>query len=362
MEIIKTVDELFDLSIPTNSSKFTKSFIHNNPGNIPVYGASKDPKEVGYGYVADNLQGIQYFNDCLTWNIDGSSGVVHYRKGRFSLSEKVIPLILKDEWKEVVDIEYLKIMIESAAIREGFSFNNKAGKSRLALLEIPLPAIGGIIDLDAQKAYVNKFHKIYRIKNTLYNYKTLLENSIISMPMDVDYVEVKLSDKVNGESLFELSIGKRVLKKELLDDGIPIYSANVKKPFGYVAESNLDNFDKPSLIWGIDGNFEWNYIEKNVIFATTDHCGRLIVKNELIDSLFLYYQLIEGQSYYGFNRTFRASLDNIGEVSFNIPIDKEGKFDLDTQKKLARKFQKAFDVKNKICNSISSLTEKSIEV
>lgn len=59
----------------TNNSQFTKTFINNHKGDVPVYGASLEENEVSYGYVADNLPGIKYFNDCLTWNIDGSIGI-----------------------------------------------------------------------------------------------------------------------------------------------------------------------------------------------------------------------------------------------------------------------------------------------
>lgn len=293
------------------------------------------------------------------WIIRSSS----LRKGKFSLSEKVIPIILKDNWKEIVDMQYLKIMIESAAIREGFNFNKKAGKSRLALLEIDLPiTIDGIVDLEAQKEYVNKYINVNTIKDTLNNYKEVMDKSTINIPISSKYKEVKLGDKINGEPIFKLTIGKRVLKKDILDSGVPVYSANVMKPFGYILESNLEEFNQPSLIWGIDGNFQWNYIDKDFVFASTDYCGRLIVNHKLIHPQFLYYQLLEGQGYYGFNRSFRASLKNIGEVSIDIPIDINGEFDLDIQKELASKFQKVYNIKYKLCDTINNLTEKSIEI
>src|SRR5690606_16685898 len=98
--IKKKIKDVFDLNIKTNNSKFTKTFIDKNKGTIPVYSASKFPENVDYGYVKDNLKGVKYFEDCLTWNIDGSIGKVYLREGRFSLSEKVIPLIVKEEYKE----------------------------------------------------------------------------------------------------------------------------------------------------------------------------------------------------------------------------------------------------------------------
>ena len=72
-----------------------------------VYSASKFPNTVDYGYVKDNLQGVKYFENCLTWNIDGSIGKVYNRKGRFSLSEKVIPLIVQKEYTDTLDLLFL---------------------------------------------------------------------------------------------------------------------------------------------------------------------------------------------------------------------------------------------------------------
>jgi len=59
---------------------------------------------------------------------------------------------------------------------------------------------------------------------------------------------------------FDISIGKRVIKKEVYKSKgkIPVYSANVFKPFGFLVESNIDDFSHNYLLWGIDGNFEYN--------------------------------------------------------------------------------------------------------
>ena len=68
------------------------------------------------------------------------------------------------------------------------------------------------------------------------------------------------------KNILNFFIGKRILKRELLNinGNIPIYSANVFKPIGYHKSSNIDDFDFNCVIWGIDGNFEFNYIKKKV--------------------------------------------------------------------------------------------------
>lgn len=162
------IKDLFDLNTKTNNSKFTKSFIDKNKGTIPVYSASKFPDTVDYGFVKNNLQGIKYFENCLTWNIDGSIGKVHYRSGRFSLSEKVIPLIVKDEYKDTLDLLFLKHTIELEFSKHSFGFSNKAGKGKIQEIEIAMPINkNGTFNLDLQKQIADKFEKIEVIKKNI---------------------------------------------------------------------------------------------------------------------------------------------------------------------------------------------------
>lgn len=64
------------------------------------------------GYVKDSLKEVKYFENCLTWNINGSIGKAHYRQGKFSLSGDIISLIVKDDLKDNLDLIYLKYAIE----------------------------------------------------------------------------------------------------------------------------------------------------------------------------------------------------------------------------------------------------------
>ena len=168
------VADIFDLKKTTNRSKFTKNFVHQNPGNIPVYSASKNPDYVSYGYIEDNLPGVKYFENILTWNIDGSIGKAFFREGRFTLSEKVIPLILKNQWVGLIDYMFIKYMIEKKAVERGFAFSNKAGKRRIKDIEIEIPAFrknGKLIpDINKQKRLAKKHKEIYEIKDKLVQY------------------------------------------------------------------------------------------------------------------------------------------------------------------------------------------------
>ena len=162
------IKEIFDLSHKTNNSKFTKTFIDKNKGNIPVYSASKFPNTVSYGYVKDNLKGVNYFENCLTWNIDGSIGKAHYRSGRFSLSEKVIPLIVHKDLEKYFDIYFLKNQIENEFNKHDFGFNNKASKGKISNIQLQIPiSKDGEIDIERQKELVKKIRFIDKIKNQI---------------------------------------------------------------------------------------------------------------------------------------------------------------------------------------------------
>ncbi len=162
------IEDIFDLNQQTNTSFFTKQFVNQHKGEIPVYSASKDELFPGYGYIQDNLPDIKYFEDILTWNIDGSVGKAFLRKGRFSLSEKVIPLILREEWEDLIDYEFVKYVLEEKAVESGFGFSRKAGKVRIKDIEIEFPVTQQygktVPDLNEQKLLAKRYAEVYQLK------------------------------------------------------------------------------------------------------------------------------------------------------------------------------------------------------
>jgi len=159
-------------------------------------------------------------------------------------------------------------------------------------------------------------------------------------------VEVSLSDK----ALFELSIGKRVLRKDYQAPRgeIPIYSANVFAPFVYTDSSNIIDYQSPYVLWGIDGIFEFNVVGMGKPFATTDHCGAIKILNPNIDPFFLAHMLRETSHIYGFDRGLRASLTNMKKVNIQIPTKDDGAFDIDFQQFIAGQLESVNQVKREI--------------
>ncbi|MBU1130974.1 N-6 DNA methylase [Patescibacteria group bacterium] len=176
------LNKIIDFSKNTNSSKFTKAFIDQRKGNIPVYSASDNPDFVNYGHVQDNLPNVKYFEDCMTWNIDGSVGKVFIRNGKFSLSEKVIPLVLFSEYEIKLDKIFLKYEIEKKAKKQEFGFTNKAGKSRLKNIIIQIPIdMEGNFEIEKQKEIAQKYEKVEELKKELTEKLDILTNYKISL-------------------------------------------------------------------------------------------------------------------------------------------------------------------------------------
>ena len=149
----------------------------------------------------------------------------------------------------------------------------------------------------------------------------------------MSFVEVSLNDK----TLFDLSIGKRLLRKDYIEASgrIPAYSSNVFSPFVYTSYSNVEDFSVPYVLWGIDSTFEFNVMPIGKKFAYTDHCGVIKIKNPKINPYYLAYTLEENKHKYGFDRGLRASLSNMKSVKVSIPVDASGEFDESAQSSIA---------------------------
>jgi restriction endonuclease S subunit len=131
--------------------------------------------------------------------------------------------------------------------------------------------------------------------------------------------------------MFDISIGRRILKKDINESeiGLPAYSANVFKSFGYIEKDLLKDFSMYSVIWGIDGDWMVNCIEPNIPFYPTDHCGVLRVNSDEINSVFLAELLHKEGKRVRFSRSNRVSMEAIKGLRLSMPS-------LDLQKEYAK--------------------------
>ena len=190
-------------------------------------------------------------------------------------------------------------------------------KNTLDQIQIPLPP------MDVQKKLVHACAKIdeeynaTRMRIETYRQKTAdLFAELDAVMSTTEGNRLSLSDTEK----FSVAIGKRVLDKELASNGtIPVYSANVTAPFGFIDKLLITDFSAPSVLWGIDGDWMTSYLPSDMPFYPTDHCGVLRCKNSEVNPRYLAHILeVEGRKM-GFSRSYRASIDRVHGIAFTVP-------------------------------------------
>ena len=158
--------------------------------------------------------------------------------------------------------------------------------------------------------------------------------------------------RLSDSHIFNLSIGRRVVSNEIVQNGqYKVMSANVYDEFGQINHSVLDDFSVPSILWGIDGDWMVNYIEKDILFAPTDHCGviRILDETEILPK-YLTYPLLKAGEQERFSRANRASTERVRALTITVP-------DIDTQKDVVAK---VLEYENQIAEAKSVISNSAV--
>lgn len=168
--------------------------------------------------------------------------------------------------------------------------------------------------------------------------------------------------KLSDPRYFKLFIGKRILRKDFIKakGDIPVYSANVYKPFAYAASSNIDDFSHPHVIWGIDGDLNFNPIKANVPFGTTDHCGAIQILSSSIDPIYVALALEEVKKQYGFDRGLRASLANMARIEILMPMKSQTEFDYESQIQIAETINNINNLRSYLLENIRLIEQTPV--
>lgn len=317
--------------------KYIRDYMEEHQGDFPVYSASlRQP----FGYVDT----FEYDGRYLTWVMNGYGGRVQEISGRFSANRDrgvLVPRVPDG----TPDLTYLRFAMEAQlmAAAVGRRVDGRLNEytklypetAMEVLIRIPITDKGSF-DYQQMITTGDRLRRIELRQREVDRARQMLERAAAVLEVTEPVQQLSLGDA----AVFELSIGRRVLQSELKETGVPVYSANALRPFGCVEDSNLSDFSRPSLLWGIDGNFDWNFIPSGVKFAITDHCGRLQIKDERIDPEYAWAWLKFTRSRYGFDRVFRASLRNVkATASLVVPVDSRGEPLPSLQRKLAQEFK-----------------------
>jgi hypothetical protein len=287
-------------------------------------------------------------------NGDGSAGtnlVYHERPFYVSNDRTCIQVV-----ERTISPKFLYHELQGMKGAYGFDFQYKATPNNASLvsLEVPIDQSGNF-DVDAQHELILRREKEECFKQNVKELRREVSESVVSIDAEFVFRDLEIGDT----HYFDTSIGQRVLKRDLTADGIPVYSANVLKPFGFVEKSIIDDFSKPSLLWGIDGNFDWNLVPANSPFMPTDHCGVLRVLTTDILPEYALFVLRATRERYGFDRTLRASLTNINDIVLSVPTV-NGKISLSAQRDLAQRYRRLENARESVVNALDQIASASV--
>ncbi len=218
----------------------------------------------------------------------------------------------------------------------------RGDKKMIPNFGIPVPSV------EIQKKIVSECSKTEELYQKCIGNISRLKAEMDSVLAD-SYSKSTTDLRLDNEQVFNLSIGRRVLKSELKNDGAyEVFSANVFEPFGRTDSSLLADFSMPSVLWGIDGDWMVNYLQADRPFHPTDHCGVIKVLDEnVILPKYLVYPLLKAGEHERFSRANRASTERIKALTIRVPS-------IDIQKETVSKV-------TEIENEINTLKKKMKE-
>lgn len=234
----------------------------------------------------------------------------------------------------------------------GYKWNNRKGSEGIQTLNL-----GGMLYNPNQRYSTGYLSEIVRAsfeENIVENKELEPYYTYLDLHNMIDFSGVPFTKKIKttgvrikkvkagtavyylSNSLFDLQLGDRVVAGEqLIEDGkIPVYSANVYEPFGFIDSEILEDYSRDSIIWGIDGDWMVTTIDKNIPFYPTDHCGVLRTNEKKVNPKYLAMALeVEGRLE-KFSRNNRASIQKIKALSVRLPDKKseQNKFVKDIEK------------------------------
>jgi hypothetical protein len=331
-----------DLFTPTNGKpKYIRDYVNAHPGPYPVYSASLvEP----FGFVDE----YDFNGTFLSWVMNGYGGRMQILDGRFSVNRDrgvLVPL----ENVPTPNLTYLCHAAEPELVAAAVG-RRVDGRLNEYTKIYPPAATEVTVRLPIRSDGKFDYAKMDQIGAQLARIEaaqarvSLAQEALASAELVHAVAEPTVTLMLGDDQYFALSIGERVLRRDFVDEGIDVYSANVLQPFGRVRRSNLTDFSAPSLLWGIDGTFDWNLVPAGIPFSTTDHCGRLQLLDDRLSPEYVLQYLRATRAEYGFDRVFRASLTNVSRnVHIKVPTDGNGHVSLQRQVQLASERQRVLD-------------------
>ena len=293
-------------SIPADSYISTDNMLQNRAGIFAYDGIP-------------NVRNVTHYKkgDILISNIRPYLKKIYFAQSDGGCSNDV--LVFRNS-KESILSEYLFVLLSTDLFFD-YMMTGKTGLKMPRGDKKVIPNFGiPILDKDIQEKIVKEFFEAEQAIRVSKGMIAELENEILHLYQESQSMAT-IDLRLDSEQIFDLSIGRRVLRNELKKDGkYEVYSANVFEPFGRVNASLLSDFTTPSVLWGIDGDWMVNYLPASRPFHPTDHCGVIKVLDEnVVLSKYMVYPLLKAGEHERFSRANRASTERIKALTIRVP-------------------------------------------
>ncbi len=358
-EIIKTIDELFS---PLNGdSKYTKSYCQEHKGEYIVYTGTT----LG---IFGKVDKADFSTPTLTFTTDGeNAGTIEYITDngycigghRTILNPKTDDLYLP----------YFKFILQPLfykRVKKGDVPSLRFDRIKKEKVAIPIRG-DGKFDLEKQIDLANKYTNIEVIKNTLLKKVKLLQKYriILDFNEEINFKNIGLNEIIkhnNGNASYTREWCRQHSGK------IPVYSANNSLPIDYM---NKGDYSGRFLTYSKNGCAGYITIIDGSFSVNGDRCVMTINPGyDRVDLDYLKYYLepifranikgrigINGKNEYTkLNSTMIKKLN----IQVPIPIKSNGEFDLNEQKRLAKKYATIELIKKNLYEQINQLTKISV--
>jgi hypothetical protein len=329
------------------SAKFIQRYIEQNSGIYPVYSGSLLRP---FGHV--NVH--EFDGDYLSWTMNGYAGHVSEIRGKFSLTRDrgvFIPV----EGVAIPDLTYLRLAMEPSlkAAAVGRRIEGKRNTytkiypEAAAQVVIRLPVEGrGNLNYELMSNLGSRYRQIESAKSQIQAVLDSLRRSVVVMEppqtqgrtlsLGGDWMEY-VSAKTGWT---KTSFGK-------LDTGdeadTPVFSA-ARRAVAYVQHQHANKINAspqhPVISFGAngDGSAGKNFVFHEQPFYVSNDRTCIRVLDGKIEPKYVYYCLSGMKAQYGFGHTLKANAQNLGDVTFEVPLV-DGEFDSRRQLEMVEIFR-----------------------
>ncbi|MBD7913048.1 restriction endonuclease subunit S [Clostridium cibarium] len=362
-KIEKRLDEICDFI--SENHMYTKAYINEHRGKYPVYSATIGQP---FGYI--ETYDFENIDVLVVVNYGGSGNTYIIHDQRFSIGRNICGLSIKEEYKDMLSLEYIKmvatpILINRAKGEKQKNLNQKMVKE--TVINIPILE-GGIFDINIQVSLSETYNNIENQKKVLLGKVEMLKNTRIEIndQEDIQFENVKIT-KLFTPKGGSMKYSKKWCKEH--EGNYAIYSGSTADIFAYVDQVQ---YNGDYLTWVIDGLA--GYIMKlSGKFDITCHRG-ILIPTEDCKNIDLDYvkRVIEPV----FRKRIRGRIGINGKNKYTalkpthiqkyddtipIPIKPDGTYDLAKQKELAKQYTILEQIKDNICKKVFELTSITVE-